>query len=255
MPRPRSYRTPAIILKRRDLGEADRLVTLLTPFHGKVEAVAKGARRPASTRAGHVELFTRADVLIAKGRDLDILTQAELVQPYLGLHEDLTRSAYANYVVELMDRFTYSGDVDYEPLFKLLDATLVLLCDDSDLRRVVRYYELHLLDIVGFRPELHECVITHEPVLPFDQFFSYSEGGVVSAEAAHQGANSVPLALGTLKLLRHLQRSSYKQIAELRINETLHGDTERLMLQYVRYTLEARVQSVDFIQHLRRLDS
>lgn len=255
MPRPRTYRTPAIILKRRDIGEADRLVTLLTPFHGKVDAVAKGARRPGSTRAGHVELFTRADVLIAKGRDLDILTQAELVQPYLGLHENLTRGAYANYVVELMDRFTYSGDVDYEPLFKLLDTTLARLCDDEDLRRVVRYYELHLLDHVGFRPELQECVITREPILPMDQFFSFYEGGVVSPEAAQQGVNSVPLSLHMLKLLRHLQRSTYKQVASLRITDALHTDTERLMLQYIRYVLESRVQSVEFIQHLRRLDS
>ena len=255
MPRPRTYRTPAIILKRRDMGEADRLVTLLTPFHGKVEAIAKGARRPTSTRSGHVELFTRADVLISKGRDIDILTQAELVQPYLGLHEDLTRGAYANYVVELMDRFTYSGEVDSEPLFKLLDATLARLCDDADLRRVVRHYELQLLDHVGFRPELHECVVTHELILPIDQFFSYGEGGVVSPDAAYQGASSVPLSLSTLKLLRHLQRSTYKQVANLQINEGLHGDVERLMLNYIRYTLESRVQSVDFIQHLRRLDS
>jgi DNA repair protein RecO (recombination protein O) len=255
MPRPRTYRTPAIILKRRDIGEADRLVTLLTPFHGKVDAVAKGARRPASTRSGHVELFTRADVLIAKGRDLDILTQAELVQPYLGLHEDLTRGAYANYVVELMDRFTYDGDIDSEPLFKLLDATLARLCDDDDVRRVVRYYEIQLLEHVGFRPELHECVVTREPILPMDQFFSYSEGGVVSPEGANQGTSSVPLSLHMLKLLRHMQRSAYKQVATLRITEGLHGDAERLMVSYIRYILEARVQSVDFIQHLRRLES
>lgn len=255
MPRPRTYRTPAIILKRRDMGEADRLVSLLTPFHGKVEAVAKGARRPASTRAGHVELFTRADVLIAKGRDLDILTQAELVEPYLGLHNDLMRTACANYVVELMDRFTYSGDVEYETLFRLLDATLTRLCRDDDVRRVVRYYELHLLDLVGFRPELNECVVTHDPIIAQDQFFSYAEGGVVCPAAAHQGVSVVPLALGTLKLMRHMQRNPYKQIVSLQISETLHNETERLMHQYLRYVLEARVRSVDFIQHLRRLDS
>ena len=76
MPRPeRSYRTPAIILKRFDLGEADRLLTILTPQYGKLEAVAKGARKLTSHKTGHVELFTRADMLLNLGRELDVVNQ------------------------------------------------------------------------------------------------------------------------------------------------------------------------------------
>jgi DNA repair protein RecO (recombination protein O) len=254
MPRPRSFRTPAIILKRRDMGEADRLLTLLTPAQGKVEAIAKGARKPDSTKTGHVELYTRADVLIHKGREIDVLVQAEMTEPYLPLREELARGAYAGYTVELLDRFTYSGDNDFSGLFALLDATLMRLCIDSDLRRVVRFYELQLLDGVGFRPELLECVITHEPVMPIDQFFSYFDGGVVAPEAAHHSAGLVPLPMATLKLLRHLQRSSYKQVADLKIPDHVHQDTERIMHGYIRYVLESRLQSVDFIRRVRQLD-
>src|SRR5437764_15490515 len=88
--RERQFRTPAIILKRFDLGEADRLLTLLTPRHGKIEVVAKGARKLTSAKTGHVELFTRADMLIHRGRELGIAAQAELVEPDLGLPETLT---------------------------------------------------------------------------------------------------------------------------------------------------------------------
>lgn len=251
--RQRSFRTQAIILKRRDLGEADRLLTLYTPTEGKFNAVAKGARKPTSRKTGHVELFTRADVLIAKGRDLDVLVQAEMVEPYIPLREDLLRGAYANYVVELLDRFTFDAASNGRDLFVLLDMTLARLCTDADLLRVVRYYELQLLDAVGFRPELQECVVSREVLLPEAQFFSYGEGGVVSPEAASYTNGLVPLPMQTLKVMRHLQRNRYAKVAHLRISDGTHNDLERVQLGYIRYILEKQLQSVDFIQRIRHL--
>ena len=93
MPKPRQFRTQAIILSRRDFGESDRLLTLFTPARGKLRVIAKGARKPTAKLSGHVELFARSDCLIHRGRSLDILTQAELIEPYLGLREDLGRGA------------------------------------------------------------------------------------------------------------------------------------------------------------------
>jgi len=178
--RERSFRTPALILKRRDFGEADRMLTILTPDDGKLDVLAKGARKLTSRKTGQVELFTRADMLLSRGREIGQVTQADMTAPYLPLREDLTRGAYANYAVELLDRFTTDSDEhDSGRLFKLLDATFERLSTAVDPRLAVRYYEIHLLDRVGFRPELHECVIEREPIQPEDQFFSVSEGGIV----------------------------------------------------------------------------
>lgn len=252
---PRTFRTPALVLKRRNFGEADRLLTLFTPEHGKFDAVAKGARKPASKKTGHVELFTRADVLIAKGRSMDILTQVEMVKSYLPIREDLIRGAYANYAAELLDRFTYDSDHTHTAaLFDLLDSTFARLCDDPDPRRVIRFYEMRLLDEVGFRPELQECVVTHEVVRATDQFFSFHDGGVVSPAGSAHSAGLVGLPLLTLKLLRHLQRSPYQQVGSLTISEALHSDSERVMLGYVSYILESRLQSVAFIRRIRNLE-
>ncbi|MFW5691966.1 MAG: DNA repair protein RecO [Chloroflexota bacterium] len=252
MPKPdRSYRTSALILKRRDFGEADRLLTLLTPQFGKVSAIAKGARKPISTKTGHVELFTRVDMLINRGRDLDIVSQAEVRATYLPLREDLQRGAYASYAAELADRFTQSEEEQSAAIFDLLDATFDRLCQDEDLRRVVRYYELHLLDQVGFRPELTECVFTHEAVQPVDQFFSYAEGGAVSPAAAQHSSTLVPISVDTLKLLRFMQRSPYDHLHQLNIPHAIHQSVERLLMGYITHLLEARLQSVDFIRRVR----
>lgn len=256
MPRPeRAFRTPAIILKRRDFGEADRLLTILTPEHGKLDVIAKGARKPTSHKTGHVELFTRADMLIHKGRELDVVAQAEMTAPYLPLREDLQRGAYASYTAELLDRFSTEGDADMGALFGLLDDTLGRLCDDDDPRLAVRYYEMRLLDVVGFRPELNECVVSREPVLPEDQFFSYALGGVVNPRFGHQGAGVVPVTMTALKLLRHMQRSPYSHVKALAVPPALHDDVERVLLGYITFLLERQLQSVEFIRRLRRDNS
>jgi DNA repair protein RecO (recombination protein O) len=247
----RTFRTPAIILKRRDFGEADRLLTLLTPHHGKLDAVAKGARKPTSSKTGHVELFTEVDMLIARGRELGIVTQAQVTEPHLVLREELSRGAYANYAAELLDRFTTVGDDDFQSLYTLLASTLQRLCTAPDPRLVIRYYEIHLLDIVGFRPELHECVFTHETIQPEDQYFSYAEGGVVTPQAARHAVSLAPVSMLTLKLLRHMQRSPFRHVSDLKVPASLHNDLERVMLGYITYLLEQRLQSVDFIRRIR----
>lgn len=249
--RERSFRTAAIILKRFDLGESDRLLTLLTPRHGKIEVVAKGARKLTSTKTGHVELFTRADMLIHKGRDLGIAVQAEMTAPYLPLRDDLTLGAYAGYAAELADRFIASGDEDTGRIFALLDDTFSRLCSDPDPRLALRYYEIHLLDLAGFRPELNECVIGHEPVQPEDQYFTYAEGGVVCPNDAARGTSFIPLPMLTLKILRHLQRSPYPGIRVLQVSPALHDDLERVLQGYITFLLERRLQSADFIRRLR----
>lgn len=253
--RPRTFRTPALVLKRRNFGEADRQLTLLTPHFGKFDVIAKGARKPTSRKTGHVELFMKTDVLIARGRSLDILTQAELIDPYLAIREDLERGAYASYVSELLDRFTYdSDDTATAPLFELLSDTFQRLSDtDAEPRTAVRYFELHLLDEVGFRPELTECVVMRTDIEPLDQYFSYDGGGVVSNAGAMHAAGLVPLPVTTLKLMRHFQRSEYSQVASLTIPDGVQRDMERVMLGYLSYTLESRVQSVDFIRRLRQM--
>jgi DNA repair protein RecO (recombination protein O) len=253
MPRPeRSFRTSAIIVKRRDFGEADRMLTVITPHHGKIEVLAKGARKTTSHKTGHVELFTQTEMLINTGRDFGIVAQAEMVEPYLPLREDLARGAYAAYAAELLDRFTNFGDEDSNSLFVLFKETLQRVALAADPRLAVRYFELRLLDLVGFRPEVHECIIGHEPIEARDQFFSPEQGGVVCPEHVVRSANCIPISMLALKLVRHMQRSPYKAIESLTISPPIHDEVERVLISYITSILERRLQSVEFIRQVRR---
>ena len=253
MSRPeRAFRTNALILRRREFGEADRILTVLTPNHGRRDVIAKGARKPLSQRTGHVELYTMAEMQIGVGRDLDVAAQATLVKPWLPLRENLQRGAYASYAAELLIRFT--GDAGDEPraLFELLETTFEALSNDIDPRLAVRYYELRLLEIVGFRPQLQTCVVTQAPVQPRDQYFSYEGGGAVSPDAARQGGGAlVPLSLEALKVLRYMQRTSWGDVKVFKASASLHAELERVLQGYIIYVLERRLESVDFIRRVR----
>lgn len=249
----RSIRTPALILRRRDMGEADRVLTVLTPGHGKRDLVAYGARKPTSRKTGHVELFTLVDVLMNIRRDLGTVSQVEMMEPFLPLRDDLKLGAYASYAVQLMDRFTEIGDADTSSaLFDLLRDTLARLCEEPEPRLVLRYYEVHLLGLVGYRPELNTCVMSGGAVLPENQFFSFESGGVVCQDYGAGNPNLASLSFPVLKLLRHIQRSPYRQVGSLKLRNAVHAEAEALMIGYITYILERQLQSVTFIRRLRR---
>ena len=105
--RERTQQVEAVVLRHSDWGEADRILVLYTRETGKLRAIVKGARKLSSRKAGHLEPFTRVRLMLARGRDLWIVTQAETVDAYLSLREDLQRIGQASYVVELLDRYTY----------------------------------------------------------------------------------------------------------------------------------------------------
>jgi len=255
MSRPeRTFRTTAIILRRQDFLEADRLLTIFTPDHGKLKVIAKGVCKPAGRKTGHVELFTRSAMMISRGREIHVVAQAEMVEPFMALREDLERGAYANYFAELIDFFSEFEEQN-TALFRLLDDALGWLCaDQADLRLTARYFELHLLGLVGFQPSLFTCAIGQEKIEPRDQYFSVADGGVICPDHVRSSTQFVPINLNTLKTLRYLQSRDYETIKGLRLDGPMHLELERLLQNYLVHLLEHRLKSVDFIRRLRRLD-
>jgi DNA repair protein RecO (recombination protein O) len=252
--RGRLYRTEAIVIKRSDFGEADRLLTLYTPDLGKIRVIAKGVRKPTSRKSGHVELFTHAQLLVARGRNLDIVTQAETLHAFRPLREDLLRTTYAYYAAELLDRFVKEG-VENKPLFDLLLATLGWLGASGDLAMAARFYELRLLALAGYQPQLFQCVSCRATIEPVTNFFDPDRGGVVCPRCGHgsrENAGLKPISLNALKVLRFLQTRDYETCSRLRISPGLHRELEAVMQRYITYILERNLKSVAFLQTLRR---
>ena len=246
----RSYRTQAIVLGHFEYGEADRILTLFTHQRGKIKAIAKGVRKIRSHKAGHLEPFTNVNLFLAKGRNLDIITQAETVNPHMSLREDLQRVGYASYVVEFLDRFTYEEGQNVA-MFRLLEETLTRLETQSNLETVVHYYEVRLLDLLGFRPQLFECIDCSEAILPQDQYFSPLVGGVVCPKCARARSEVLPVEKDVLKYFRHLQRSKWGKVEEIVIPALVEKKLAHLVESYLTYLLERKLNSPEFLREIR----
>ena len=249
--RQRSFRLEAVVLRHNDWGEADRLLWLFSLEMGKIRAIAKGVRKPRSRKAGHLEPFTRVSLLLARGRDLFIITQAETLDAFLSLREGLVGVTYASYVVELLDRFSYE-EGENRALYRLLVDTLMHLSQAKNIELVLRYYEVRLLDIVGFRPQLFQCMGCGTEILPQDQYFSASQGGVLCPTCGVQLKGSIPISMGALKYLRHFQRSNYSDAMRARISPTLNQEIETVMQYYLTYLLERSLNTPVFLRQVRK---
>lgn len=247
----RSFRVEAVVLRHSDYGEADRLLTLYTRQLGKTRALAKGARKIASRKAGHIEPFMQAKLQLAKGRDMLLVTQADTVDAYLPLREDLILTSHASYIVELLDRFTYEGDTENPSTFRLLTDTLSRLASKADPWLVIRYYEMRLLDHLGFRPQLLKCANCGREIKPEDQYFSFSAGGVICPRCGQGLRHLHAISIEALKYLRHFQRSKYAEATRAQASLDVQQEIETLMQGYFTYLLERELNTPGFMKKIK----
>src|SRR3954454_13057528 len=226
MPIPRRYSTDAIVLSRFDLGEADRVLTLITPGIGKLKAIAKGIRRPASRVGGSLEPFAELNVALARGRTFDVVTQVSVGHAWLRMRDSLESAATAWYLAELADRSSEERGVS-EPLYTLLRRAYELLDSGMAPGRVARWYEMRLADELGQRPEVDRCVEC-DRMLEAEGVFRWVPplGGVLCRRCPGPAADRVGLSLEGLKLLKAYQRLDIEAIAGLRLSDAVEREVE-----------------------------
>ena len=247
----RTYRAEAIVLRAVDLGEADRILVLFTRHFGKVHVIAKGIRRATSRMAGHAEPLTHATYQLARGRELDVLTGAEARAIYPALREDLGRIAAGWYCAELIDRFTVER-APAAPLFDLLETALRHLDAGFAAPLVCRWFDLHLLDRSGFRPELALCVSCRKPLEERENAWNAASGGALCESCAHV-SSGFSLSVRALKSLRYLLVSDFASAALLRVDGILAGELERHMRVFVQHVIDREVTAARLIDEIRAL--
>lgn len=284
------YKTEAVVLDRRDFGEADRLLTLYTPGMGKVRAIAKGARRTTSRLSGHIELFTHTHLFLAQGRNLDIVTQSQLIHSHERLREDLWRAALGFHILELVNHFSeerLENPAVWQALLDVLsrlDRAESLAVsreavgvsgemeiaesrapyaehDDSRLatndRQVcelaVRYFEAQLLDHTGYRPELRCCTLCRERLLPVENYFHAPSGGVLCLHCGAGHAALLALSVDAIKVLRLLQDGELGLASRLRLAGSTLREVESTMRRHISHVLERDLRATHLVDEIRVL--
>ncbi len=248
---PRVYKTPAIVLRQRRLGDADKIITLYSANHGKLDAVAKGVRRVKSRLAGHVEPLNHGSYLLAHGRNLDIITQAQTIETFQPLRDDLGRLSRSLYAAELVDRSTEERSESFA-LYRLLLDTLRRLAQRDDLDLVLRFFEMSLLGQLGYRPELQQCIVCGRPLEAEQNAWAPGIGGVVCPRCRPGEVALRPLSLNAFKVLRLLQGASFQEVARVRIDPELGEELELHLRDAIHYALDRDIRSAALLDAVRR---
>jgi DNA repair protein RecO (recombination protein O) len=247
---PREYQTEAVVIKKTKLGEADSILTFFTPRLGKIQGFAKSLRKPKSKMAGHLELLTHSAVSFTRGRNLDTIVGAQTINAFLPLKNDLWLTSCGLYVAELVHQFAAEHQENY-PLFQLMLETLDRLCQTDNKDLVLRYFELHLLESAGYRPQLRECITCHKALEQTTNYFSPSAGGMLCPDCSLNQPFSNSLSVNAQKVLRLLQGDDYASASRIKMDGELAHEIESVISGYIKHLLERDVKSAAWLDTLR----
>jgi DNA repair protein RecO (recombination protein O) len=241
----RTYRVRACVLDRTKLGETDLILTMLTQSGCQLRAVAKGARKPGGRLAGKVQLFCECDFLVAAGRSLDVVSEADLVDAHAGLRGDLDRVSAASAVCEIA-RLTCFEDAQ-DPFLPAILSRALLACEQACDRRhldvAVAAYALKVLAHGGWRPELTRCCACGDEAL---SWLSASFGGALCSSCARSVAGAEEVSPSQLAWLRALLTSTFDELMSADVDERTAVWLLHTAHVWCTTHLDARLRAMEF---------
>jgi DNA repair protein RecO (recombination protein O) len=237
------YKEQGVVLSRIKLGEADRIVTILTQGSGKIRAVAKGIRRTKSKFGARLEPFNHVSLMLYRGRGaLDTVAQAEIISSFRPLRDDLDLLTAGEAMLESTDKVTEDHERNVRLFMLLLSGLRALELRPADPAAVAESYLLKLLSLSGFHPSLMACAVCGRlgPTL-----FAAGQGGAVCEDCAEYGAG--PVSPESLQLLHHLASAKIEHAGDV----VLGGDTRRearaMLYGFTEYHLDRRIRSLPML--------
>lgn len=241
------YHADALVIRSREYGESDRLVTLFARDQGKIQAVAKGVRKPTSRQRAGAQLFTYADFLLHHGRSLDTVSQASPKESFAHLWWDLDRSMAATAMAELLDAATIPGQ-SHPELFSLT-LTCFFLLEEIEPQLLLSAYTLRLLAALGYRPRLGECAECGSRITGERLFFSWEAGGTTCSHCPKPAGKWV--SAGSIAFMRQLLTRDLAKLGSLRWNLHMQKEVIEILRIYSEHRVERTLRSWSMGDKLR----
>jgi DNA repair protein RecO (recombination protein O) len=246
-----TYEADAVVLRRLDYGEADRIVTLLTREHGKLSAIAKGVRRSKTRNGSSLDLFSRSRMMLARGRNLDVVAQVERKGDVRNISGDLERTAYAGLVSEVVDKVLEDRH-PVDEVFELVVGTLERLnAPVRSARAEGAWFLMRILDLLGYQPQLYSCPGCGQALTETQSWFSPLLGGVLCPRCGSHDQGGSPVSVNGLKVLRVMAASDGELYDRLKLSNQLLKEVEQVLESQLEYHLDRHLKSLDFLREIR----
>ncbi len=237
------YKEQGVVLRAAKLGEADKIVTVMTQGSGKVRAVAKGIRKTTSRFGARLEPTTHVSLMLYRGRSsLDIVSQAEIISPFLPIRGDLGLFAAAETMLEATDKVAEEHERNVRLFLLLLGGLRALDTSPADPAAVAESFLLKMLSLSGFHPSLTACA---ECGRPDPVLFSSAQGGAVCAE--HAAPDAAPVSTRALALLSALGSGGLVEAGGATLDPSLRRESRALLFGFAEYHLERRMKSLPML--------
>ncbi|MGH7198338.1 MAG: DNA repair protein RecO [Candidatus Omnitrophota bacterium] len=247
-------KTLAFVLKTQDYRDTSLLGSFYTKDHGKIRGIVKGIRG-AARFGSTLEPFSLNEILFyrrRRGGDLHQVTQIDLVQLFPELREDLERLAYASYFAELLNELVEVEDAN-PGIFELMTDSLRFLATGASCKRSARIFEVKLLDLLGFMPEIRACVKCQAKD-PQPAYFSVSLGGIQCKKCRDlRGENDgagILVSKGALNFLEHVRRSGVQELYNVKVSQEVGGELGRILRRFVDFHLSNKLKTVTFLEKM-----
>lgn len=241
--RDRLYRTEAIVLARSNYSEADRIFVVYTPQRGRMSIIAKGIRRPKSRLGSYLDYFSRVSLDLARGRDLDVVTGVAAIDSHERLRTDTESFGYAAYFAELTRHMTQDRQ-ENRPLYDLLASSLALVNEGVDPWPVGRHFELGILTMLGYRPELFRCVNCARELEAVLNSFSSQLGGMLCPACRLADPSAIGLSIDAQKYVRTVARSGLTAVIRLAVPQPVRNEVAHAIALYLRFVAEREFSSL-----------
>jgi DNA repair protein RecO (recombination protein O) len=252
-----TYKTRGIIIKRINLGEADKIITFYTATRGKMRARAIGVRKQESKLAGSLELFMHSDLILARGRNLDVVTSAQAINSFSNLRSDLKKTSFAYFSIELIEKFVPEELKDTR-IFSLLAETLKVL-NNSKLKSLyysafLLAFEIRLLNFLGFAPQISRCLHCAENGKLAKFYFSAQLGGILCENCKNYDPTALPISYQEIELWNFLcaSKKDYLDLENLKMDLLLPLSQK---IDYFLYFIFGKnIKSAEFIRQVAVLE-
>ncbi len=253
------YKTDAIVLRNRDLKEADKIIVLYTQKYGKIQAVAKGLRKIKSKLASSLEMFNLNEVMLymKENRNLATITGCVLKKSLYSLRQDIIKMSSASLVVELTDKLTKENQPSSR-VFRLVEKVLNMI-QDEDTQISTSFFMVHLFASLGYKLHLRSCVSCNSVRFVTSQNnnagfvyarFSSHEGGILCPHCYFRDYNAVSISKDCIILLNNLQVTHISKLKYLSIPEQTHKELRKILDFYLYSHLHRKLNSREFIEKL-----
>ena len=245
------YRTEGIVLKSIEYGDADKIVTIYTKNYGKIQAIAKGVRKTKSKFGSSLEILTYAIFLIYKGKNIDIISQTEILESFFTASKEIVKFAFASNCIEIINKISEEGEVNLS-IFFLLKEVLHHLKEAKDPKLLNLSFKWQTLAILGYKPSLNRCCICNSKIEnQKEMFFSIDKGGVVCNKCLSKDKREcIQVSLYFIKLGRKLLITPLSVISKATIPDARMKELEKVTDLYLAYYSDKSFKTETFLKSL-----